>query len=66
MKITFKCKQDPRHANITFHKEDDLLVISSNDGDTFSDVFLNEQDLFLLIGQLLRIQSEIRKGGEDV
>tara|TARA_R110001583_G_scaffold57629_1_gene172357 strand:+ start:1199 stop:1399 length:201 start_codon:yes stop_codon:yes gene_type:complete len=61
MKITFKCNQDPLHANITFHKENDLLVISSNDGDDFSDVFLKEQDLFLLIGQLLRIQSEFRK-----
>ena len=66
MKITFKCKHDPKFSNITFHKEEDCLVVSSNDGDDFSDVFLSEQDLFLLIGQLLRIQSEIRKESNNV
>lgn len=61
MKITFNCNHYPNQNNATIHKEENFLVLTLNDGVASSEVFLTEKDLFLLIGQLLRIQSEIRK-----
>tara|TARA_R110002020_G_scaffold156315_2_gene338347 strand:- start:1194 stop:1397 length:204 start_codon:yes stop_codon:yes gene_type:complete len=58
----FECKETKN--TIEFQKEMDtvLLNIESYEGvSNYISVALSEQDLFNLIGQLLRIQSEIRK-----
>lgn len=57
----FNCQEN--YNSIEFKREVDTLIISISEyeTDSFFDVTLSEQDLFSLIGQLLRIQSEIRK-----
>jgi len=50
------------NAFIEVSNDNDYLRISINDEDHgINEVLLSEKDLFNLIGQLLRIQSEIRK-----
>ncbi len=57
----FNCKEN--YNSIEFKREVDTLIISISEyeTDSYFDVTLTEQDLFSLIGQLLRVQSEIRK-----
>jgi len=57
----FNCKEN--YNSIEFKREVDALIISISEyeTDSYFDVTLTEQDLFSLIGQLLRVQSEIRK-----
>jgi len=42
------------------YKEISVFITNNEDGHE-AGVFLNEQSIFLLIGQLLRLQSEIKK-----
>ena len=56
----FKTRNDEK-TTLEFSKENEYLRVIIEDSDIgINEVFLNEQDLFSLIGQLLRIQSEIR------
>ncbi len=61
----FICKESLN--SIEFKREVNTLIISISEYETddYIDVTLSEQDLFSLIGQLLRIQSEIRKEVKD-
>jgi hypothetical protein len=56
----FNCKEN--FNSIEFKREVNTLIVSISEYETdnYFDVTLSEQDLFSLIGQLLRIQSEIR------
>lgn len=55
------------HTSLEFSREGNTLIvkISNFEYEEFSNR-LSEDDLFSLIGQLLRIQSEIKKGGINV
>ena len=57
----FNCKEN--FNSIEFKREVDVLLveISEYETDLCLDITLTESDLFDLIGQLLRVQSEIRK-----
>lgn len=57
----FNCKEN--YNSIEFKREVDVLLveISEYETDLCLDITLTESDLFDLIGQLLRVQSEIRK-----
>ena len=64
----FVCREN--YNSIEFKKEEDTVLVTTthlvrtdlNDPeDTYLDARLSEQDLFNLIGQLLRIQAEIKK-----
>lgn len=60
MVAKFNCKTT--HNVIEFQKEEDTLLISlENEGLNYEHVVLSKNDLFSLIGQLLRIQSEIKE-----
>jgi len=62
----FKTRHDEK-TTLEFSKEDEYLrVIIEDDNIGINEVFLSEKDLFSLIGQLLRIQSEIRKEVKNV
>ena len=67
----FICKEN--YNSLEFKKESNSLLVTISHlvkSDTiefdFLDVRLTEQNLFDLIGQLLRFQSEIRKEAQDV
>ena len=64
----FVCTEN--YNSIEFKKEEDTVLVTTthlvrtdlNDPeDTYLDARLSEQDLFNLIGQLLRIQAEMKK-----
>lgn len=57
----FNCKEN--YNSIEFKRDVDVLLveISEYETDLCLDITLTESDLFDLIGQLLRVQSEIRK-----
>jgi len=62
----FICKEN--YNSVEFKKESNTLLVTINHlvksdklEQEFLDVRLSEQNLFDLIGQLLRLQSEIRK-----
>ena len=66
----FICREN--YNSIEFKKECNTLLVTSKHlvksdtlEDFFLDVTLSEQDLFDLIGQLLRVQSEIRKEAKN-
>jgi len=46
------------------HKEI-TVIVEDQSRKTLNSIILSEQDLFNLIGQLLRLQSEIKKGGNN-
>ena len=55
------------HTSIEFQREKDTLLISIEQYEgEISNSRLTESDLFSLIGQLLRIQSEIKKEVNNV
>jgi len=41
------------------------IIVEDQSRKTLNSIILSEQDLFNLIGQLLRLQSEIKKGGNN-
>lgn len=47
------------------HYKEITVVIENEIRETSNSIVLSEQDLFNLIGQLLRLQSEIKKGGNN-
>jgi len=52
------------HTTVEFSRDTDLLIIETEvEGKKISYVILSKDDLFDLIGGLLRIQSEIKKEG---
>jgi hypothetical protein len=61
----FTLEEDASNS-IEFGIQDKALRIKTNKNDnpeTFLDVLIDEQDLFELIGQLLRIQSKLKRNG---
>ena len=63
----FICKSDV-FKSIEFEKIGEGVTITIEDSEVneLQEVDLSEKDLFSLIGQLLRIQSEIRKEVDNV
>ena len=51
--------------SIEFIPRENGFCISSETENTIIEIELGQQDLFDLIGQLLRMQSQMRKGGND-
>lgn len=58
----FICKET--YNSIEFQREENTLLISTQESEreeNYLSVRLNKEELFSLVGQLLRIQSEIKK-----
>jgi|TARA_R110000772_G_C13068592_1_gene416110 hypothetical protein len=62
----FHTLEEETSNSIEFGIQGKYLRIKTNRNDnpeTFLDVLIDEQDLFELIGQLLRIQSKLKRNG---
>lgn len=63
----FNCKDN--YNSIEFSRESNTVLVCITEFqmgvDNQLDVRLSKENLFSLIGQLLRIQSEIKEGGRD-
>tara|TARA_R110000851_G_C12964517_1_gene554644 strand:+ start:166 stop:363 length:198 start_codon:yes stop_codon:yes gene_type:complete len=59
----FNCKGTGK--TIEFSRESSSVLVCVTEDDNQIDLNLSKDNLFSLIGQLLRIQSEIREGGQN-